>query len=67
MTVENQKIIPHGRREQARLALSLVDSLGLDGAIFACRANGWDGVLDILIGGNREDRRRIAPAPVHHG
>lgn len=64
MTVENQKIIPHGRREQARLALSLVDNLGLSGAIFACRANGWDGVLDILIGATREDR---IPAPVHHG
>lgn len=64
MTAENRKIIPYGRREQARLALSLVDSLGLDGAIFACRANGWDGVLDILIGATRED---CTPAPVHHG
>lgn len=36
--------------EQARLAKALVDSLGLDGAISACRANGWDGVLKYLIG-----------------
>lgn len=67
MSVESQKIIPYGRREQARLALSLVDNLGLDGAIFACRANGWDGVLDILVGGSSEDRRRISRASVYHG
>lgn len=36
--------------EQARLARSLVDALGLDGAISACRANGWDGVLACLRG-----------------
>lgn len=35
--------------EQARLAKSLVESLGLDGAISACRANGWDGVLACLL------------------
>ncbi len=34
--------------EQAKLALALVDDLGLEGAISACRANGWDGVLEIL-------------------
>ncbi len=34
--------------EQAKLALALVDGLGLEGAISACRANGWDGVLEIL-------------------
>lgn len=53
MIIENRKIISSDRREQARLALSLVDGLGLDGAIFACRANGWDGVLDVLIGARR--------------
>jgi len=36
--------------EQARLAMSLVDSLGREGAIHACRANGWQGVLDCLLG-----------------
>ena len=36
--------------EQARLAMSLVDSLGREGAIHACRANGWDGVLYFLLG-----------------
>ncbi len=67
MIAESQNVIRSDRTEQARLALALVDSLGLDGAIFACRANGWDGVLDILIGSNREVCRLIAPAPVHHG
>ena len=66
MIEENQIVIQNDRREQARLALALVDSLGIDGAIFACRANGWDGVLDLLIGGSREDRGRTAPAPVFH-
>ena len=66
MIDESQNIIRSDRREQARLALTLVDSLGLDGAIFACRANGWDGVLDILIGTSREVHRRMTPALVHH-
>lgn len=41
----------HGANdEQTRLALSLVEALGLEGAISACRANGWDGVLARLVG-----------------
>ncbi|MDH5557175.1 MAG: hypothetical protein OEZ03_07475 [Alphaproteobacteria bacterium] len=36
--------------EQARLAMSLIESLGREGAIHACRANGWDGVLNYLLG-----------------
>ncbi len=67
MIAESQNIMQSDRTEQVRLALALVDSLGLDGAIFACRANGWDGVLDFLIGGCREDRRQAAAAPVLHG
>lgn len=39
--------------EQARLAMSLADSLGREGAINVCRANGWDGVLNYLLGPNR--------------
>jgi hypothetical protein len=38
------------RFEQARLAMALVESLGINGAISACRANGWDGVLELLKG-----------------
>ncbi len=33
------------RNHQERLACSLVDSLGIEGAIHACQANCWDGVL----------------------
>ena len=66
MIVESQNVMQYDRTEQARLALALVDSLGVDGAIFACRANGWDGVLDMLVGGDPQDRRRTAPVPVFH-
>jgi hypothetical protein len=37
------------RSHQERLALSLVQSLGFDGAIHACRANSWDGVLQYVL------------------
>ena len=33
------------RSHQETLAVSLIDSLGFEGAIHACRANSWDGVL----------------------
>ena len=33
------------RSHQETLAVSLIASLGFDGAIHACRANSWDGVL----------------------
>ncbi len=31
---------------QRKLAISLISSLGVDGANHACQANGWDGVLN---------------------
>ncbi len=31
---------------QRRLAISLISSLGVDGANHVCQANGWDGVLN---------------------
>lgn len=40
--------------EQAKLAKSLIDNLGREGAIHACRANGWDGVLSYLLGPDRD-------------
>ena len=43
-----QNIMQEMRLEQAKLAMALVDSLGLEGAVFACRANGWDGVLQCI-------------------
>ncbi len=38
------------RSHQEQLAFSLVDSLGIDGAIHACQANSWDGVLVYVLG-----------------
>lgn len=34
--------------DQERLAASLVACLGLEGAMQACQANNWDGVLRVL-------------------
>ncbi len=34
-----------GRSHQETLAVSLIESLGIEGAMHACRANSWDGVL----------------------
>ncbi len=36
---------PEQRSHQETLAVSLIESLGFEGAIHACRANSWDGVL----------------------
>ena len=36
---------PEERSHQETLAVSLIESLGFEGAIHACRANSWDGVL----------------------
>ena len=49
---------PHSSRSstyQQRFARSLINCLGFDGAMDACRRNCWDGVLDVLI---RMDQRR---------
>ncbi len=34
---------------QRKLAISLISSLGVDGANHACQANGWDGVLNWIM------------------
>ena len=34
---------------QARLAESLISTLGLEGAVHACQANTWDGVLQCVL------------------
>jgi hypothetical protein len=39
---------PEARNHQEKLAVSLVDSLGIEGAIHACQANSWDGVLQYV-------------------
>ena len=61
-TVEREPVMQHDRTERARLALALVDSLGLDGAVFACHSGGWDRVLDVLDATGREARWRTAAA-----
>lgn len=66
MKNDNNSIMRGDRTEQARLALNLVDCMGLDSAIFACRANGWDGVLKFLTGDRHGGRRRAALNPVFH-
>ncbi len=33
---------------QEKLAESLIASLGFEGAVNACQANAWDGVLEIV-------------------
>ncbi len=33
------------RSHQEELAVSLIESLGFEGAVHACRANSWDAVL----------------------
>ena len=40
---------PEARSHQEKLAVSLVDSLGVEAAIHACRANSWDGVLEYVL------------------
>jgi hypothetical protein len=37
------------RSHQEMLADSLIEYLGVDGAIHACQANIWDGVLDVVL------------------
>lgn len=53
------------RHEHTKLAMALVDSLGVDGAISACRANGWDAVLQVI----RDTKQRNLPdtgPKLHH-
>ncbi len=37
------------RSHQEELAVSLIESLGFEGAIHACRANSWDRVLHYVM------------------
>ncbi len=40
---------PEERNHRETLAVSLIESLGFEGAIHACRANSWDGVLQYVL------------------
>ena len=39
----------NNRPYQAELARSLIETLGLDGAIYACQSNAWEGVLACVL------------------
>jgi hypothetical protein len=39
----------NNRPYQAKLARSLIDTMGLDGAIYACQSNAWHGVLECVL------------------
>ncbi len=40
---------PEERSHQEKLAFALVQSLGIEGAVHACQANSWDGVLEYVL------------------
>ena len=39
----------HNRSHQQQVAMSLIGSLGIDGAIEECYRNGWDGTLQVIL------------------
>ena len=47
---------PDNHSYQQQLAHSLVKCLGQDGAVHACQANAWDGVLDFILTPNQQKR-----------
>ncbi len=49
MTPATRRGPAEDRSHPERLAAALIDCLGLEDAIHACQANGWDGVLDHLL------------------
>jgi hypothetical protein len=49
MSRQEQITVINNRPYQAQLAASLVDTLGFRGAIYACQANAWDGVLECVM------------------
>ena len=49
MTRQEGLIVIARNPAQTRPAARLIESLGLDAAIAACRANAWDGVLQCIL------------------
>ena len=49
MTPNERHETSDNRSYQEQLALTLLACLGREGALHACRANAWDGVLDYLL------------------
>ena len=60
---QEQGSVINNRPYQAQLAASLVDTLGLQGAIYACQANAWDGVLECVLA-FRSERRAGVGEPI---
>ncbi len=54
MTPNERQEANDNRGYQEQLADSLLDCLGREGAIHACQANAWDGVLDCLLPKDQE-------------
>ena len=53
MTQTNRIDAIDKRKRQEKFADSLIECLGVDGAIRACRANVWDGVLGLVLSDER--------------
>ncbi len=60
-------------RYQRQLATALADVLGLDDGLKAAQSNGWEGVLDVLLGKRPVTSRRhvvgstiVETEPCHH-
>ncbi len=48
------------RDYQQELAASLVSTIGIDGAVRACRSNSWDGVLEKILRRANEGSQKAA-------
>jgi hypothetical protein len=67
MAPEDRPDPPEDQCRLERLAASLVETLGFEGAVQACQANGWDGVLECVRKQEAEQGNRAShrgqPAP----
>ena len=53
MTKANRIDAIDKRKHQEKLADSLIECLGVEGAIRACRANLWDGIVGLVLSDER--------------
>ncbi len=60
MTRTNRMDAINNRMRQEKFADSLIACLGVEGAIRACRANVWDGVLGLVL------QHKRCPGPANH-
>lgn len=54
MTRQEQSTAESNRHHQEQLAASLVNTLGVEGAMHACQANAWAGVLECVLARSRD-------------